>query len=171
MKSATLSVLVSQGDFKLSKDGNSDVEFLFSANKGEPLKNMSKIISGGEMSRFMLALKIVSSDVGGTYVFDEIDAGISGEVAKIVAKKFIELSKRVQIITISHLPQIVSFADNNYLIKKTENAEKTTTSIVNLDEDGKINEIIRLTGGGDKEVARLNAISSIETANEYKKSI
>ncbi len=171
MKSATFSVLVSQGDFKLSKDGNSDVEFLFSANKGEPLKNMSKIISGGEMSRFMLALKIVSSDVGGTYVFDEIDAGISGEVAKIVAKKFIELSKRVQIITISHLPQIVSFADNNYLIKKSENNGKTTTSIVNLDNEGKINEIIRLTGGGDKEVARLNAISSIETANEYKKSI
>ncbi len=171
MKSATFSVSVSQGDFKLSKDGNSEIEFLFSANKGEPLKNMSKIISGGEMSRFMLALKIVSSDIGGTYVFDEIDAGISGEVAKIVAKKFIELSKRVQIITISHLPQIVSYADNNYLIKKTENAEKTTTNVIILDEDGKINEIIRLTGGGDKEFARLNAISSIETANEYKNSI
>lgn len=168
MKSATFNVLVTQGDFKLSKDGNSEIEFLFSANKGEPLKNMSKIISGGEMSRFMLALKIVASDVGGTYVFDEIDAGISGEVAKIVAKKFVELAKRVQIITISHLPQIVSFADNNYLIKKTENAEKTTTTVVNLDNEGKINEIIRLTGGGDKEVARLNAISSIETANKFK---
>lgn len=170
MKSATFSVSVNQGDFKLSKDGNTEIEFLFSANKGEPLKNMSKIISGGEMSRFMLALKIVASDVGGTYIFDEIDAGISGEVAKIVAKKFVELSKRVQIITISHLPQIVSFADNNYLIKKSENAEKTTTSIVYLDGEGKINEIIRLTGGGDESVARLNAISSIETANEYKNS-
>lgn len=171
MKSATFNVLVTQDNFKLSENGNSEVEFLFSANKGEPLKNMTKIISGGEMSRFMLALKIVASDVGGTYIFDEIDAGISGEVAKIVAKKFVELSKRVQIITISHLPQIVSFGDNNYLIKKTENNEKTTTNIVSLDNEGKINEIIRLTGGGDKDVARLNAISSIETANEFKKEI
>ncbi len=171
MKSATFSVEVTKGNFKLSENGNSEVEFLFSANKGEPLKNMSKIISGGEMSRFMLALKLVANDVGGTYIFDEIDAGISGEVALIVAKKFVQLSKQVQIITISHLPQIVSFADNNYLIKKSENELKTTTNIVNLDREGKINEIVRLTGGGDKEIARLNAISSVNQADEYKKAI
>ena len=171
MKSAKFNVSVSQGDFKLSKDGNNEVEFLFSANKGEPLKNMSKIISGGEMSRFMLALKIVAGEMGETYIFDEIDAGISGEVAKIVAQKFIKLSKSTQIITISHLPQIVAYADNNYLIKKSENGEKTTTNVLSLDENGRINEIMRLTGGGDEEVARLNAVSSIQSANEYKKSI
>jgi DNA repair protein RecN (Recombination protein N) len=172
MKSAKFSVLVSRKDGEvLSSNGDSEVEFLFSANKGEPLKNMTKIISGGEMSRFMLSLKIVSSELGGTYVFDEIDAGISGEVAKIVAQKFIKLSKTAQIITISHLPQIVSYGDNNYLIKKVENGDKTNTSVTMLDEAGKISEIVRLTGGGDIEVARLNAISSINTANEYKKSI
>ena len=171
MKSAKFEVMVTQSEKELSSNGNTDVEFTFSANKGEPLKNMSKIISGGEMSRFMLALKIVASDNGGTYVFDEIDAGISGEVAKIVAQKFITLSKKVQIITISHLPQIVSYADNNYLIKKIEVKDKTNTTVVNLGEQGKIDEIIRLTGGGDKEVAKLNAISSINSANEYKKSI
>ena len=171
MKSAKFEVLVTENDKELTSNGNSEVEFLFSANKGEPLKNMTKIISGGEMSRFMLALKIVSTDLGGTYVFDEIDAGISGEVALIVAQKFIKLSKRVQIITISHLPQIVSYGDYNYLIKKTENAEKTTTSVTLLDNDGKISEIVRLTGGGDKEVAKLNAISSINSANDYKNAI
>ncbi len=171
MKSAKFEVLVKSVDKGLSMHGNSDVEFTFSANKGEPLKNMSKIISGGEMSRFMLALKIVATDNGGTYVFDEIDAGISGEVAKIVAQKFTKLSSSVQIITISHLPQIVSYADYNYLIKKTESEDKTNTSVSLLDAEGKIEEIIRLTGGGDLSVARLNAISSITTADEYKKSM
>ena len=171
MGSAKFQVDVSLNDKDLSSDGNSEVEFTFSANKGEPLKNMSKIISGGEMSRFMLALKIVAGEVGGTYVFDEIDAGISGEVAKIVAKKFIELSKRSQIITISHLPQILSFGDQNYLIKKSEKDGKTFTDVKALDLEGKIKEIIRLTGGGDESVARLNAISSITSADDYKKSI
>ncbi len=171
MGGAKFEISVLKTDKLLSVDGNSAVEFTFSANKGEPLKNMSKIISGGEMSRFMLALKIVSSDVGGTYVFDEIDAGISGEVAKIVAKKFVELSKRSQIITISHLPQILSFADENYLIKKSDVNGKTITTVNRLDFDGKVDEIIRLTGGGDKEVAKLNALSAINSADEYKKSI
>ena len=171
MGGAKFNVEVIKTDKEISVDGNSTVEFTFSANKGEPLKNMSKIISGGEMSRFMLALKIVSSDEGGTYVFDEIDAGISGEVAKIVAKKFVTLSKRAQIITISHLPQIVSFADDNYLIKKYETGGKTYTQVSKLDENGKVSEIIRLTGGGDIELARLNAVSAINSANEYKKTI
>ena len=171
MGSAKFQVDVTLNDKELSIDGNSEVEFTFSANKGEPLKNMTIIISGGEMSRFMLALKIVAGEVGGTYVFDEIDAGISGEVAKIVAKKFIELSKRSQIITISHLPQILCYGDQNYLIKKSELGGKTFTDVKALDLEGKINEVIRLTGGGDENVARLNAISSITSADEYKKSI
>ena len=171
MSGAKFNVEVIKTEKEISTEGNSIVEFTFSANKGEPLKTMSKIISGGEMSRFMLALKIVSSDVGGTYVFDEIDAGISGEVAKIVAKKFVMLSKRAQIITISHLPQIVSFADDNYLIKKHETGGKTYTQVSKLDNAGKVDEIIRLTGGGDIELARLNAISAINSADEYKKSI
>ena len=171
MSGAKFNVEVIKTEKEISTEGNSIVEFTFSANKGEPLKTMSKIISGGEMSRFMLALKIISSDVGGTYVFDEIDAGISGEVAKIVAKKFVMLSKRAQIITISHLPQIVSFADDNYLIKKHETGGKTYTQVSKLDNAGKVDEIIRLTGGGDIELARLNAISAINSADEYKKSI
>ena len=171
MKGAKFEISVNKINAELSVNGNSSVEFLFSANKGEPLKNMTKIISGGEMSRFMLALKIVSKEFGGTYVFDEIDAGISGEVAKTVAKKFVKLSQKAQIITISHLPQILSFADNNYLIKKSEVDGKVLTSVNILDLEGKINEVIRLTGGADLEIAKLNAISSINYANEYKNQI
>ncbi len=171
MKGAKFEILVSKNDKTLSLEGDSEVEFLFSANRGEPLKNMTKIISGGEMSRFMLALKIVAGDVGGTYIFDEIDAGISGDVAKTVAKKFVELSKKSQIITISHLPQILSFADSNYLISKSEVDGKTETSVTKLEFDGKVNEIIRLTGGADLEIAKLNAVSSIKSADEYKNQI
>lgn len=171
MNSAKFEISITRNDKELVVDGDMTIEFLFSANKGEPLKNMSKVISGGEMSRFMLALKIVANENGETYIFDEIDAGISGEVAKIVAQKFIKLSKNSQIITISHLPQIVSYADNNYLICKNENDIKTVTSIKLLDYEGKVNEIIRLTGGGDVKVARLNAVSAIQIADEFKRTI
>ena len=171
MNSAKFEILVALNDKELSEQGNQTVEFLFSANKGEPLKNMSKIISGGEMSRFMLALKIVASDSGSSYLFDEIDAGISGEVAKIVAQKFVLLSNKNQIITISHLPQIVSYGDNNYLIKKSVVDDKTLTNVIKLDFDGKVSELVRLTTGADEEVAKLNAISAINNADEYKKQI
>lgn len=168
MSSAKFEINVTYNNKELTLLGNQDVEFLFSANKGEPLKNMSKIISGGEMSRFMLALKIVTSDPNCSYVFDEIDAGISGEIAKIIAQKFVTLSKKNQIITISHLPQIVSYGDNNYLIKKSSDNDTTTTSVTKLDFDGKVNEVVRLLTGADEEVAKLNAISAIKNADEYK---
>ena len=103
-------------------NGIDNVNFLFTANLGEPLKPLSKIISGGEISRFMLAIKTQTAkynDVS-TFVFDEIDAGISGETASVVAEKFIKLSKDVQLIAITHLPQIASVGDNNLLIKKIE---------------------------------------------------
>lgn len=171
MKSAKFKIEVTRNDKELSLDGNSEALFTFSANAGEPLKNMSKIISGGEMSRFMLALKIVSSPIGGTYIFDEIDAGISGEVAKIVAEKFVKLSKGVQIITISHLPQIVSYGDNNYLIKKTDDGVKTVTNVNMLNYEGKVLELMRLAGGLNSDVSRLHAVESIERAENFKKSL
>ncbi|MBR6737521.1 MAG: DNA repair protein RecN [Clostridia bacterium] len=171
MKSAKFEVLVTENDSELSLNGNSEVEFLFSSNAGEPLKNMSKIISGGEMSRFMLSLKIVAGGNGETYIFDEIDAGISGEVAKIVAEKFVLLSKKSQIITISHLPQIVSYADFNYKILKDDNGLVTKTTVSKLDYNGKIKEVMRLVGGDSGETAKNHAIESVRLASDYKKSI
>ncbi len=173
MKSAKFNVLVlTQEDTQiLSLNGADDVEFTFSANAGEPLKNMSKIISGGEMSRFMLAMKIVATDNAGTYVFDEIDSGISGDVAKIVAEKFAIISKNIQIITISHLPQIVSFADTSFKILKTESNGVTTTNILPLDLNGKLNEIVRIIGGEGSLSSLEHAKDLVNKSNEFKKSI
>lgn len=158
-------------DDVLSYNGVDKVEFTFSANSGEPLKTMSKIISGGEMSRFMLAMKIVCSEENSSYIFDEIDAGISGEIAKIVAQKFAILSKKTQIITISHLPQIVSFSDSAYKILKEEADLKTQTKILKLDEIGKINEIVRLIGGDVSESSINHAKQLINVAQNFKNSL
>ena len=157
-----------------SPNGFDQIEFLFSANLGEPLKNLSAVISGGEMSRFMLAIKAQSAkfnDVS-TYVFDEIDAGISGKVADTVAKKLIKISKNTQVIAITHLPQISVYADNNLLISKSEEDDKTVSNVRTLLGEDKINEIIRLVGGStDSDSARRHSIELINEAEEYKKTI
>ena len=156
-----------------SSNGFDNVTFMFSANLGEPLKPLSQVISGGEMSRFMLAIKVHTSKCNdiSTFVFDEIDAGISGVVAKIVAQKFARISRNVQVIAITHLPQISSMADNNLLIEKTEINEKTVTNVYALGKDQKTKEIIRLIGGVDGENAVNLANEMISKANEYKNTL
>ncbi|MCQ2387458.1 MAG: DNA repair protein RecN [Clostridia bacterium] len=157
-----------------SVNGYDNLEFYFSANLGEEVKPLSNVISGGEMSRFMLAIKAQSAKYNNipTYIFDEIDAGISGVIARVVAEKLIKISKGVQIIAISHLPQISAFADNNLLITKTEFDDKTITSVKKLNENEKIEEIIRLVGGEkNSESAIAHAKTLINSANEFKKSI
>ena len=157
-----------------SPNGFDDVEFTFSANLGEPLKPLSAIISGGEASRFMLAIKTQTSKINSvsTFVFDEIDAGISGRVAKIVAEKFAKIAKNTQIIAITHLPQISAMADNNLLINKIEIDGKTKTQVKKLTSDKKILEIIRLVGGEiSSDAAKNHAIELILEANSYKSKI
>ena len=155
-------------------NGADDVEFEFSANLGEPLKPLGAVISGGEMSRFMLSVKAQTAkynDVS-TFIFDEIDAGISGAVAKVVAKKLCRISDSVQVIAISHLPQIASFADNSLLIYKTEEAGNTFTRVRTLDGNDRVNEIVRLVGGAsDNEAAVSLAKTLLSEAEEYKKSV
>lgn len=156
-----------------SPNGFDGVEFMFSANLGEPLKSLSYVISGGEMSRFMLSVKAQSArfnDIS-TFIFDEIDAGISGKVAKTVAQKLCRISSSVQVIAISHLPQIASFADNSLYIYKSESGGATYTGVKVLDEQEKIGEVARLTGGANSDTAIQLAKSLIESANEYKKNI
>ena len=132
-----------------SSNGVDNVEYLFSANVGEPLKPLSLVISGGEISRFMLSVKVVSSKYNNisTFIFDEIDSGISGVIARTVAEKLCLISKNVQVIAISHLPQIISFSDNSLLISKTEVDNKAITQVKKLSREEKINEIVRLIGG------------------------
>ena len=132
-----------------TENGMDDVEILIATNRGEPMKPLAKIASGGEMSRIMLAFKNVigSCDNIPTLIFDEIDSGISGITASIVGKKLREIAKHHQIICITHLPQIAACGDSNYRIYKETDEEKTYTNIQKLSGDGRIEEIARLLGG------------------------
>lgn len=157
-----------------TQNGLDEITFLFSANTGEPMKPLGKIISGGEMSRFMLAIKTRLSGVNGisTYIFDEIDAGISGQTAKVVGEKLVKIAKTTQIIAVSHLAQIVSMSDCEYLIDKQEMDGKTTTNVLLLDANGRKKEIVRLLGGSETdEFAYKHAQELLNYAEEYKKSI
>lgn len=159
---------------KATVNGLDDIRFMFSANAGEPMKPLGKIISGGEMSRFMLAVKTQLSSINeiSTYIFDEIDAGISGKTAKVVGEKLAKIAKNTQIIAVSHLAQIASMSDNEYFIEKREEKDKTLTFVTELDEQGKIAEIVRLLSGQETdEYAIKHAKELIKQAQEYKTSI
>ena len=159
---------------KATQNGLDDVCFLFSANAGEPLKPLGKIISGGEMSRFMLAIKTQLSGINGIccYIFDEIDAGISGKTAKVVGEKLATIAKNKQIIAVSHLAQIAVMSDNEFLIEKVEDAQKTRTNVYALDEQGKLKEIVRLLGGeGDETFAVKHAEELIKQAKDFKAAL
>ena len=148
------------GTIEVNGNGADKICFMFSANKGEPPKPLSKVISGGEMSRFMLAVKTQLKGINGisTYIFDEIDAGISGITAKTVAEKFISISNDTQIIAVSHLPQVCAAASAQFLISKSDNISgKTVTSIKRLSKEDRNDEIIRLTGSIATEAAREHA--------------
>lgn len=130
-------------------NGSDKVEFLISTNKGEPLKPLSKIASGGEMSRIMLAFKKVIADYDdvSAMIFDEIDSGISGIAASVVGKKLKQIAKNHQIICITHLPQIAACGKNNFRIEKQESDTHTFTTVIPLNQSEKIREIARLLGG------------------------
>ncbi|HYF79853.1 MAG TPA: DNA repair protein RecN, partial [Symbiobacteriaceae bacterium] len=127
------------------------VEFLFSPNLGEPLKQLARIISGGEMSRIMLALKVILAKVDGvpTLVFDEIDTGISGRAAQAVGEKLARIARDRQVLCVTHLPQVAALADNHFLIAKTAEAGRTVTNVASLDEEGRTDEIARMIGGAE----------------------
>lgn len=142
-------------DFDVKKDisptGLDNVDFLICTNKGEKFKSLSKTASGGEISRIMLAFKEVFSDadIVDTLIFDEIDTGISGRTAQVVGEKILDLSKKRQIIAISHLPQIASLANNHILIKKEDIEDLTISSTEKLTANNRVYEIARMIGGVD----------------------
>jgi DNA repair protein RecN (Recombination protein N) len=136
------------------------VEFLISPNPGESLKPLRKIASGGELSRIMLALKAVGKDKesGRTLIFDEIDSGIGGKTAEFVALKLRALSRRHQVLCVTHLPQIASFAAHHYRIEKRVEKDRTFTSVKKLTLDERVEEIARLMSGSRvSEAARTSA--------------
>ena len=148
MPKAVFEVSINPADEFTSK-GMDDVEFIFSANPGQPLRPMAQIASGGELSRIMLAIKTVlsNSDDVPTLIFDEIDTGVSGAGAQRIANKLSLLAKNKQIICISHQPQIAAYADNNFKIEKYSSNGETYTKIELLDYNERLNELARIIDG------------------------
>ena len=139
--------------------GYDEVQFLVSTNPGEPLKPLEKVLSGGELSRIMLALKcvFVDKDKIPTLIFDEIDTGISGKAGQAVGEKMKAISKKHQVICITHLPAIAAKGDHNYYINKITKEDKTYTSIKKLNEDEIIEEIARIASGEITQIAKEHA--------------
>lgn len=155
------------GGTKYNEKGKDDVEFLISANVGESLKPMSKIASGGELSRIMLAVKSVLSKIDGmdAMIFDEIDTGVSGRAAQRIAEKISSLARDRQIFSVTHLAQIAAMADNHYLIEKRDSGEHTSTNVRLLDENERIGELARIIGGVSvTELTQQNAKEMLEMA-------
>jgi len=154
---------------KLTVNGMDTVEFLISANKGEEPKPISKIASGGELSRIMLALKSVIADKDSipTMIFDEIDTGVSGKAAQKIGIKLREIGRVRQVICVTHLSQIAVMADNHLMIEKSIVGDRTETHVTQLDMDGRVAEVARIMGGDSPSALMLdNARAEIEKAYE-----
>lgn len=148
MSSVVFKVNIERSDV-FTSEGWDKIEFLISTNKGEDLKPLSKIVSGGEMSRIMLAFKniLASFDNIPSLIFDEIDTGISGRTAQVVGEKIKSISRNHQVICISHLPQIAALGDTHFLIKKMNNLDRTQIYVKKLNYEERIDEISRLIAG------------------------
>ncbi len=173
MPSVRFSVSVEplESDVGFDATGADDVKFLISANAGEALGRISKIASGGELSRIMLAMKTVFSknDPIETMVFDEIDTGVSGIAAQRVGEKMSDLSRGKQVLCITHLPQIAAIADNHDLIEKTERNGRTYTEVRELDRKGRALELARMHGGDNiSELTLASAEEQLLAADKYR---
>ena len=153
--------------------GDDVIEFMISPNPGEPLKPLSKIASGGELSRLMLAIKSLEAEKGGvgTMVFDEIDTGISGRMAQVVAEKMALIARSRQVICVTHLPQIAAMAAHQFLVEKRVEGERTNTSVRCLTDEERIGEVARMLGGADgsEDSARSHAAHMLDVAREMRK--
>ncbi|HHY73102.1 MAG TPA: DNA repair protein RecN [Bacillus bacterium] len=151
--------------------GMDKIEFLISTNPGEPLKSLSKIASGGELSRIMLALKSIFSKQQGvtSIIFDEVDTGVSGRVAQAMAEKIYKISSGSQVLCITHLPQVAAMADTHLFISKETKGERTVTSIAELDLEAKVKEVARMISGVEiTELTMQHANELLELANQMK---
>ncbi len=156
---------------RISASGYEDVDFLISTNPGQIAKSLSKIASGGEISRIMLAIKVIMSkmDTIDTIIFDEIDTGVSGKTAKKVAEKLYKTSMSTQVICITHLPQIAVMGDYHMLIEKSVAMNSTTTHVKALEKMEKVHEISRLLDGNiDSEISTDHAKKLISSTLEEK---
>ncbi len=167
---SSISFKIVQNRKAFDETGADEIYFLISANAGEEPKPLSKIASGGELSRIMLAIKnvLASKDNVQTLIFDEVDTGVSGRAAQKIGIKLKEVSKNRQVLCVTHLAQIACFADNHFLISKSETENKTYTKVESLDNNGKIHELARIIGGIEATQLSLDAAAEmIENAQKY----
>ena len=172
--SVELEIAVVPNENVVTSDGYDDVDFMISLNPGEPMKSISKVASGGELSRIMLALKSIMADKEeiGTLIFDEIDAGISGKTAWKVSQKMAVLAKEHQLICITHLPQIAVMADAHFMIEKDTKDGRSVTEIFELKEERILEEIARLLSGTEVTEAVINnAIELKDLAAKTKQNL
>ena len=156
------------------RNGADEIRFVMSANAGEELGRISRIASGGELSRIMLAMKNVfaEKDPVATMIFDEIDTGVSGIAAQRVGEKLYSVSRGKQVLCVTHLPQIAAMADSHYLIAKEERAGRTYTEVTRLDRDGQRMELARLHGGDNITLTTLaSAEEQLEAAERFKENL
>jgi DNA repair protein RecN (Recombination protein N) len=152
---------------RLTRAGIDRVEFLIAPNRGEDPRPLRKIASGGELSRALLALKRVLSDQGpvGTFVFDEVDAGVGGAIAEVIGRSIADIARHRQVICITHLPQIAALADAHFVVDKHEARGRTSTSVRKLEASERVEEIARMIGGiRVGEAARKAAAEMLSTA-------
>ncbi|QOV12562.1 DNA repair protein RecN [Viridibacillus arvi] len=155
-------------------NGLDRIVFYIATNVGEPPKPLTKIASGGELSRMMLALKTIFSSTNGitSIIFDEVDTGVSGRVAQAIAEKISAISMHSQVLCISHLPQVAAMADHHYYIKKHEEAHRTVTSLTEIFDNARIDEISRMMSGAEvTELTFQHAKELVEIANGRKKAM
>ena len=157
-----------------ARDGCDNVCFLMSANAGEDLKPISRIASGGELARIMLALKnvLAEQDHVGTLVFDEVDTGVSGRAAQKIAEKMAQVSRRKQVLCVTHLPQLAAMADTHFSVEKGERGGRTYTQVLCLDREQRKAELARLTGGSHVTEALLQSAGELlDEAEAYRRSL
>jgi DNA repair protein RecN (Recombination protein N) len=156
---------------KFTEEGIDGIEFMISANPGEPLKSLSKIASGGELSRIMLAMKTIFAGIDQipVLVFDEVDTGVSGRAAQAIAEKMSKLSGECQVFSITHLPQVACMSDIHYAIQKKVAEERTFTQINTLNEQERIRELARMLGGVEvTETTEHHAKEMLDMAKQKK---
>ena len=172
MPNASVEINLTKRSEQYTRKGQDWVEFMFSANLGFECKPLAKVASGGELSRFMLAYKIVVADLDeiDTLIFDEIDTGLSGKMASVVAECLAKLSRYKQVITISHLPQLASMADTNFRVEKYSDTT-THTRLTEIRDRELYFEIARLMGVGENAQALQVAQQAKYKCDEFKNSL
>jgi DNA repair protein RecN (Recombination protein N) len=167
MAGGSFAAAVTMSDQEFSAQGSDEIEFLVSANPGQPLKGLAKVASGGELSRISLAIQVAGRAQTSALcmVFDEVDAGIGGAVAEIVGKQLRELGERAQVLCVTHLAQVASQAHNQFRVTKLTDGKITRTTVKPLAAPERVDEIARMLGGVDiSEQARAHAREMLSRA-------